>query len=60
MYDSGKIVVVRYGNTKYDLWRTDILTNLKSEDNEFPYIIFKGWKYACAIDLDGNEITSVY
>lgn len=58
LYNSGKIVVVRYGNTKYDLWRIGILTNLKPENNEFPYIIFNGWKYACAIDLDGNEITS--
>ena len=41
LYNSGKIVVVRYGNTKYDLWRIGILTNLKPENNEFPYIIFR-------------------
>lgn len=59
LYDSGKVVVIKYGDKEGGLGSVGVLTALRPLDYEFPYVTFNGWRYACAIDLDGNEITNV-
>lgn len=59
LYDNGKVVAIKHGDKESDLCKVGILTALKPLEDEFPYVTFGGWRYACAIDLDGNEITDV-
>ena len=59
LYDNGKVVAIKHGGKESDLCKVGILTALKPLEDEFPYVTFCGWRYAYAIDLDGNEITEV-
>ena len=59
LYDNGKVVAIKYGDKEGDLCRVGILTVLKPLEDEFPYKTLGEWRYAYAIDLDGNEITEV-
>ena len=59
LYDNGKVVAIKYGDKEGDLCRVGILTVLKPLEDEFPYKTLGDWRYAYAIDLDGNEITEV-
>ena len=53
------MVAIKHGGKESDLCKVGILTALKPLKDEFPYLTFGGWRYAYAIDLDGNEITEV-
>ena len=59
LYDNGKVVAIKHGDKESDLCNVSILTALQPLEDEFPYVTYGGWRYACAIDLDGNEITEV-
>ena len=59
LYDNGKVVAIKHSDEESDLCKVGILTALQPLEVEFPYVTFGGWRYACAIDLDGNEITEV-
>ena len=53
------MVAIKHSDEESDLCKVGILTALQPLEVEFPYVTFGGWRYACAIDLDGNEITEV-
>ena len=59
LYDNGKVVAIKYSDKESDLCKVGILAVLKTLEDEFPYVTLGRWRYACAIDLDGNEITEV-
>ena len=59
LYDSGKVVVIKYGDDEDNLYKVNVLKDLKPLYYQHPYITASSWKYAYAINLDGNEITDV-
>ena len=57
LYDSGDIVVVRYGDYESNMIRLGILESLDSFEYPYPYTVVKNWKFAYAVDRKGIEIT---
>ena len=57
LYDSGDIVVIRFGYYESDMIMMGILEGLDSLEHPYPYTIVKNWKFAYAVDRKGIEIT---
>ena len=57
LYDSGDIVVVRYGDYESNMIMVGILESLDSLKYPYPYTVVKNWKFAYAVDRKGIEIT---
>ena len=59
LYDSGDIVVVKYGAREGRLNSVGLLEYVDNS-NKKPYVVNDDyWQYAYAVDLKGNEITEV-
>lgn len=60
LYDRGDIVVVSCWDTDGGFKKLQMLTGLRNLNHDYPYVVVGNcWKYACAVDRKGDEITEV-